>query len=251
VEAWRRFAFPLNVFLHVLGEEEREVAWLHYGVFSREDEPLPVAQERATGLLLSRLPPPPARVLDVGAGLGTTLARLAGWGYDAEGVTPSEAEVDAIRARHGDALRVHLARFEALDAPAYDAVVFHESSQYVDAAALFARARALTRLVVVLDEFALRDVSGPGALHSRDRFLAEAGRHGFSVIEELDLTAKAAPTMAYFARRLPAARDRLVADLGLAPAQIDELIASGARYRERYADGTYGYRLLRLASGAG
>jgi hypothetical protein len=126
-------------------------------------------------------------------------------------------------------------------------VFFQESSQYIDAEALFDGAAALTPLVIVLDEFALRPLDDEGALPSRDAFVAAASRHGFEITEEVDLTAQATPTMAYFADRLPAYRDRLIGDLGVTAGQVDELIESGARYRARYADGTYGYRLVRLA----
>lgn len=230
--------------MHILMHEEGEVAWLHYGLFEDADEPLARAQERSTELLLSRLPPPPAKLLEVGIGLATTLHRLTLLGYDVEGITPDAQQIAMARARYGDAVRVHLAAFETFAGTAYDAILFQESSQYIDAEALFKRAATLTANVVVLDEFALQPVEG---LHSRDAFLAAAARHGFEVIEEIDLSKKAAPTMEYFTHRIPAYRERLIADLHLTDAQIDHLVENGAKYRERYANGTYGYRLLRLA----
>lgn len=247
---WREFTYPLNVFMHILTHEEGDASWLHYGLFEFEGEPLAAAQERSTQLLLARLPPPPARLLEVGIGLGTTLRRLVDAGYDAEGITPDEKQIALIRARYGDTLRVHCARLEDFSVRAqgagdpYDVVIFQESSQYIDSEALFAKAAVLAPRVVVLDEFALRPVEEEGALHSREAFLAAAARHGFSVTEELDLSAQAAPTMAYFTDRIPAYRDRLIADLGITGQQVDDLVTSGARYRARYADGTYGYRLV-------
>jgi hypothetical protein len=206
-----------------------------------------VAQERSTELLLSRLPAPPARLLEAGIGLGTTLARLSSLGYEVEGLTPDASQIAAVRARHPE-LQVHCAPFETFDpGRTYDAVIFQESSQYIDAEALFARAAALAPLVIVLDEFALKPVEG---LHSLSAFLEAAARHGFTVAEELDLSTQAAPTMQYFRERIPRYRERLIDDLGLTDAQLDDLIASGARYIERYADGTYGYRLVRFTRGA-
>jgi len=156
----------------------------------------------------------------------------------------------AARKRFGESIGVHVAPLEMFETESrYDAVFFQESSQYIDAEALFARAKTLTKNVIVLDEFALRPIDEPGALHSRDAFLAAAARHGFAVIEELDLSAKAAPTMAYFTDRIPQYRQRLMRDLGLTDADIDHLVENGVRYRERYANGTYGYRLIRLRRG--
>mgnify|MGYP003579221412 CR=1 FL=1 len=47
--------------------------------------------------------------------------------------------------------------------------------------------------------------------------------------------------------RIPRYREALMAELGLTGKQIVELISSGREYRQRYADGTYGYRLFVLA----
>jgi hypothetical protein len=243
---WREFQYPLNVFMHILTHEHGDVTALHYGLFERDDESLYEAQERSTELLLSRLPPPPARLLEAGIGLGTTMRRLVALGYDVTGITPDAQQIAMVRARHGDALRVHCAPFEQFDdGTRYDVIIFQESSQYIDAEALFARAAALAPQVIVLDEFALREVEG---LHRLDAFLEAAARHRFDVIELLDLSKQAAPTMSYFATRIPEYRQRLIADLGITSQQVDDLVASGARYRERYADGTYGYRLVRLQS---
>jgi SAM-dependent methyltransferase len=248
---YRDFYYPLNVFMHILTHEEGGVTYLHYALFESEDksdsESIGAAQERSTELLLSRLPPPPARILEVGIGLGTTLLRLTRLGYDAEGITPDEKQIAMVRQRYGDELRVSCVSFEALEASLpFDVVVFQESSQYIDSETLFARARTLAPRVIVLDEFALQPLDQPGALHSRRRFLDAAAEAGFVVEEELDLSAQAAPTVDYFNVRLPRYREMLKADLGLTDGQVDDLIASGTRYRELYRSGVYGYRLIRL-----
>src|SRR5882672_4013523 len=90
---YRDFYYPLNVFMHILIREEGTVRYLHYGLFEDANERIALAQDRSTSFLLSRLPPPPARLLDVGVGLGTTLERLTRLGYDAEGITPDEKQI--------------------------------------------------------------------------------------------------------------------------------------------------------------
>ena len=237
---YRDFYYPLNVFMHILTHEEGGARYLHYGLFERPDEPIDAAQERSTELLLSRLPPPPARLLDVGVGLGTTLERLTRLGYDAEGITPDEKQAAMARGR------VTVARFESFEAAPYDVLVFQESSQYIDSDALFARARALAPRVLVLDEFAMQPLDDPGALRALDGFLRAAAANGFRVVEDLDLSARAAPTIDYFRARLPRYRNALVADLGLTQQQVDDLIAGGERYSSRYHRGVYSYRLLDL-----
>ncbi|HUR82073.1 MAG TPA: class I SAM-dependent methyltransferase [Thermoanaerobaculia bacterium] len=241
--AYRDFTYPLNVFMHILTHEEGEVAYLHYGLFERPDEPLLVAQERSTALLLSRLPPPPARLLEVGTGLGTTLAKLVARGYDVTGITPDASQIEIVRARHPHA-NVQCLRFEDFPpAERFEAVFFQESSQYIDSQALFAKARELTSHVIVLDELAMRD---EGALHRYDAFLDAARANGFTIAEDLDVSEKAPPTMDYFMSRIPRYRDRLIEDLGLDSQQIDDLLASGRDYVDHYRRGVYAYRLLQF-----
>jgi hypothetical protein len=247
VLAYKDFYYPLNVFMHILTHEEGGVTYLHYGLFEHPDEAIGVAQERSTRLLLDRLPARPATILEVGVGLATTLNRLTQLGYEIEGITPDDKQVAVIRQRYGSRVRVHCAPFETFaSAKRYDLLLFQESSQYIDSEALFRKASLLAPDIFVLDEFALKPLDAPG-LHSLEDFLAAAARYGYRLVEELDLSEKAAPTMMYFASRIPKYRDQLIADLGLTDAHIEELITSGQRYRDLYAHGVYGYRLMRFA----
>jgi cyclopropane fatty-acyl-phospholipid synthase-like methyltransferase len=113
---YRDFYYPLNVFMHILTHEEGGVDYLHYALFENEQERIGAAQEHSTELLLSRLPPPPSRILEVGIGLGTTLLRLTRLGYDAEGITPDEKQIAMVRERYGDEVRARHVAFEALEA---------------------------------------------------------------------------------------------------------------------------------------
>ncbi|HEX7419269.1 MAG TPA: class I SAM-dependent methyltransferase [Thermoanaerobaculia bacterium] len=239
---YRDFLYPLNVFMHVLTREEGGVSYLHYGLFERPDESIAAAQERSTKLLIDRLPPPPARILEVGIGLGTTLDRLTRLGYDAAGITPDAKQVAMARQRFGDAVRVENVAFEQFVPRPFDTIVFQESSQYIDASSLFAKAKEIGDDIIVVDEFS----TGEGALHRLDEFLQSAAANGYRLTEEVDLSTKAAPTIDYFMQRLERYRPALITDLALTNAQVDELIASGALYRQRYLDGTYVYRLLRF-----
>jgi hypothetical protein len=245
---YRDFAYPLNVLMHVLMLEEGVVGALHYGLFEDPTEQIGVAQARSTALLMSRLPPPPARLLDVGIGLGTTLHALTIAGYAAVGITPEASQVALAGARYGETLSAHCTRFEDLDSSfgPFDVVIFQESSQYIDSSGLFATAGALTSRVLVLDEFSLRSADPSHVLHSRANFLDAAARAGFALVEERDLSMQAAPTVDYFLERLPRHRDALQQAVGVTEQQLAALVESGHRYRRHYADGTYGYRLMDL-----
>jgi hypothetical protein len=239
---YRDFYYPLNVFMHILTHEEGRAEALHYGLFETAGESLLAAQERSTQLLLSRLPQPPARLLEAGIGLGTTLHRLAGMDYAITGITPDDKQIAMVRERF-PSLDVHCVRFEEFTGGPFDCVFFQESSQYIESHALFSKAAELTKHVIVLDEFALQD---EGALHRYDAFLDAAKQHGFTLAEEVDLSKKAPPTIDYFRERLPKYRERLIADLGLTSQQVDELIAGGEQYRALYDRGVYGYKLVQF-----
>jgi cyclopropane fatty-acyl-phospholipid synthase-like methyltransferase len=247
---YREFPFPLNALLLVLLREEGRVEAMHYGLFEREGEPIGAAQERSTALLLSRLPAPPCRLLEVGIGLGTMLGRLLSLGYQAEGITPDARQMAVARSRFGDRFPAHAVGLEGFRTEArYDAIVFQESSQYIDSATLARRARELAApgaVLVVLDEFALGEVRKADALPRLDRFLACAAGEGFRLEEQLDLSRQAAPTVDYFLSRIPSHRAEIEAELGVGPAELDALLTSGAAYRELYRTGEYGYRLLVL-----
>ena len=69
-------------------------------------------------LLLSALPPAPARVADLGCGTGTIAVLLAGEGYDVHGVDLSGAMVAAARAKAAEAgVTVQLQQGDAASPP--------------------------------------------------------------------------------------------------------------------------------------
>ena len=244
--AYAGLPYPLNAFGYVLTAEEGDVDALHYGLFDGPADSLRAAQERATELLLSRLPPPPACLLDVGSGLGTTVARLVAMGFQASGITPDPVQVRLARRRHGAGVPVSCLAFEDVEAGRhYDAVVFQESAQYIAGETLFATARQVTAAVIVMDEFAL-DANSPGSLHALGPFLAAARGQGFDLTEAVDLSQQAAPTIDWFTDRFSRHRDALVREVGLAPAQVEELLVAGPTNADLYRRGLYGYRLLQF-----
>lgn len=250
VAAYRDFTYPLNVFMHILLQEEARVDYLHYGIFENPAQSLLAAQERSTELLFERLPPVPSCLLEVGIGLGTALNKLVRRGYRATGISPDASQITMARQRYGDDLPVACSRLEDFQSPhRFDAVIFQESSQYIPELQLFGQAGQLLDSggrVIVLDEFSAVPLDDPRALHSLESFKSAAHDAGFRIVEELDLTERAAPTIDYFTTRLPRFRDSLLRELGITSAQIEDLIENGRRYRDRYGRGEYVYRLLRF-----
>ena len=237
------FAFPLNVYARLLELREGRVDHLHFGVFESPGEPVLQAQQRASELLWQALPPP-CRLLEIGTGLGTTLARLRASGFAATGITPDGAQVQAAHERHDGAVAIEPARLEDFDHDAgrWQALLFQESAQYIRPVALFDAADRLLddgpSTLVVMDEFALdrRDDTHHG-LHALGAFCALAAT---------DLSQQVRPTLDYLLQGIAEFGARLAADLNLASGRLAELAASLGRYQRLYAEGVYGYALLRF-----
>jgi SAM-dependent methyltransferase len=121
--------------------------------------------------VLGHLPPPPARVLEVGCGRGDLARALAAAGHDVTAIDPDAPEGPLFR-------RVTLEDF-AEPGP-FDAAVASRSLHHVaDLAIALDKVARLLRPggVLVLDEFAKERLEGPTAewYHERRRALAESG----------------------------------------------------------------------------
>ncbi|MEX0860418.1 MAG: class I SAM-dependent methyltransferase, partial [Cucumibacter sp.] len=160
------------------------------------------AQERHVDKLLSLLPPPPARVLDVGGGTGEMAARLAGLGYTVEMITPSATQAGLARQRLGGKAKVIEARFEAFEGEGpYEVCLWSESFQYVPMRDSLPRTRRLIvpgGTVVIADCFRRESFAGgraPGGGHRWPAFLEAAGAEGFEIVSDEDVTEAVAPSM--------------------------------------------------------
>lgn len=248
------FSFPLNVYALLLQLEEGEARYLHYGLFEHAQMTAGEAQQRASERLWQQLPPP-CRLLDVGLGLGTSLARLSAEGYAALGISPDAAQLDWVRARHGHQLAMRCCRFEDFDElpGQWQAMLFQESSQYIDLLELFAGAQRLLSVhgeLLIMDEFRLRRTAGQaGGLHELAQLRTLAGRFGFEVVCCEDLSQAAAGTVDWLLAACERQQAQLLlqlAPLGVDEARLAQLQAANREYRQRYASGEYGYFLLRL-----
>lgn len=246
---YKHFSFPLNVYAHVLEKEDGRVDYLHYGLFDREGISANEAQANSSELLWHNLPPP-CKLLEVGIGLGTTLARLCREGYSATGITPDASQIAYARNRYGEGLPAVCTKLEDYCEAAgqWDAVLFQESAQYVDPIDLF---EAVGRLlvadgkVVVVDEFALkRTENHKEGLHYLEHFLRLAERAGFSLETRIDLSKLATPTLDWLLAAVKRHRGTLHNELGVSEESLEALETSNRIYREKYVNGQFGYFLL-------
>jgi SAM-dependent methyltransferase len=127
--------------------------------------------------LASRLPPPPARVLEVGCGSGELAVALAAAGYDVTAIKPEAPDGPIFR-------RVRLEEFS--DAGGFDAVVASTSLHHVaDLEGAVDRLAELLRRggLLVLEEFVRERLAGPTAhwFHGQRLALAALGREDATV----------------------------------------------------------------------
>lgn len=249
----RDFSFPLNVYGALLEWTQGRLEHLHFGLFESTNEPIAQAQERASERLWAQMPPSPCRVLEVGIGVGTTLARLRDRGYAAVGVTPEPAQAAFARRRHGPDLAIETTRLEDLgpEHGPFDLMLLQESAQYIEPRSLFDAADRLLApdraTLLVMDEFALRrDSEADFGLHLLPHFVAIARRFGWRLVHDEDVSAQARTTLDMMLRLGASHRQRLQDELGIGAADLDALEQSNLRYRDCYRRGVYGYRVLRF-----
>ena len=251
ISPYKHFTFPLNVYAQALEFEEGRAEHLHFGLFEPGITDLGRAQAHSTEWLLSKLPLPPCRILEVGIGLATTLTLLLDKGYDIHGITPDGQQIAHARARLGESAPVTCVRLEDFTTDmGFDVILFQGSAQYIEPLDLFNCALNLLKpggTILILDEFALRREGEVNeGLHLLDDFIQLSARFGFKLNDQLNLSALAAPTLDYLLRVTTRHQQRLCETLELNPVEMEVLNDSNRAYRQKYAEGRYGYALLLL-----
>jgi len=225
--------FPFNIYAHALRLYEGVASDLHFGLFKNDKISMRTAQQSTHELLLSKLPPSPCRIVEVGIDPGAaTSPMLSQLGYEVRSITLGTLET-----------------FNA-EAQDFDIVLFKESAQYIDQPVIFNKALDLlspSGQLIVMGEFALKHtITHSEHLHLLKNMIMLAERSGFELIENLDLSALAAPTFDYLLQAISTCRQRLIKDLFLNPEQLTQLEQSNRINREKYTNGQYGYALLRF-----
>jgi cyclopropane fatty-acyl-phospholipid synthase-like methyltransferase len=251
----KNFTFPLNVYSHILIKDYGRFDYLHYGLFSADDTSVLTAQQRATDLLFAHLPQNSCKILEVGIGLGTTLAKLVKAGYKVIGITPDENQIRYAKNSYGEQLPAVHSRLEDFSTTQkFDLIMFQESAQYIDTTTIFNKAIELLTddgQIIIMDEIALRKcLPSERGLPLLDHYISLAQEKGFELIEQLDLSSQALPTNQYILDAVIRYRENAIDELGLSAADIDGLIDSAKRYLEKYEDGRYGYCFLQFKTRA-
>ena len=237
---FRTLDFPLNAYACALWLEQAQVDYLHYG-FSPGDGGMSVAQQRSTDFLLQRMAAPPARVLEVGIGLGSTAKQLRARGFDYTGVTPDAQQI-AYCHSFDPTLRLIQSRFNDLSLPkgSFDVVMFQESSQYMATRPLLNMAHALLAAggqLLILDEVETQRVPD---------LIALAHECAFALLETQDVTAQAAPSLPFLIGILNRHHAVLLEELGCSERAMATLMQHLEQQRLAYAENRFSYRFFAL-----
>lgn len=237
---FRTLDFPLNAYACALWLEQAHVDYLHYG-FNPSDGGMSAAQQRSTDLLLQRIRAAPARVLEVGIGLGSTAKQLCARGYDYTGVTPDAQQI-AYCHSFDPSLHLIQSRFNdlSLARASFDVVMFQESSQYMATRPLLTTAHALLAdagQLLILDEVETERVSN---------LINLANECGFELVETLDVTRMAAPSLNVLIDLLARHRAVLLHELGCSERAMDMLMLQLNKQCLAYQEGRFSYRYFEL-----
>lgn len=192
----------LRFYSDVLGLEH-----LHYGMWVRDEEltlaNLKAAQARYQQAIIDLLPPPPARILDVGCGTGELSKALKAIGYEVEGLSPDINHVASYADKVGQPF--HHCVFEdfAPQRP-YDVVIMSESCQYIKLDKLFpVLDAAMTQAAVwiVVDYFVKDGVAGVMAKsgHTYTMFQRAVANSHLTMDYDRDITEAVLPTLDFAA----------------------------------------------------
>jgi hypothetical protein len=249
----RNLAFPFNVYAHARMLQEGESAGFHHAPFPDGTRFSPVTQREFADLILTKLPPPPGQILEIGSsGSDAALSWLSQRGYTVQSITAATRAMAYVQdASSADNLVTnHELETYRAEPESFMAILLKDSAQTIEPLAIFNKAQDLlapSGHLLLMDEFLLKNdatLRNPANLHYLDHMITLAGRFGFELIEHTDLSALAAPAVDYRLQIIATHRQRLIKDLSLSHEQLAQLEQSNRVFRDLYRNQQAGYALL-------
>ncbi len=257
--------FPANIYANAIQLAYGSVEYTGYGVavpacgaadggggeVAQTAVDIPAAQRHVARLLLERLPAAPARVLEVGCGLGTLARQMTACGHRVTAISDDPFEV-----QHLEGLPAHCVRLEDFTTAAerFDVIVLHNSAHYIPALKLLGKARDLLRpggQLLMADIFIQNDEE-PAAerLPVLKHFQQLAQRMGFQLQHQQQFDAQAGGCLGRLLLHLKDLQDELQGICRISQADFQQLLAALERSQEDLRSGRHIYALLDFTSPA-
>jgi SAM-dependent methyltransferase len=178
---------------------------LHFG-FWGEGEPVKLdfrmirqAQARYTKLLVNTVPPGVHDILDVGCGVGCNARALVQKGYQVTSISP-DTNHEKFFQDAPQALRFCRSKYEDFSSTdRYDLVLMSESQNYFDADIGLSQTRRLLRpggYLLICGMFRKQNTPKFDQVRNvEDEYLGKAVKHGFELVERVDITPNVTPTL--------------------------------------------------------
>jgi SAM-dependent methyltransferase len=178
---------------------------LHYGYWGN-GEPIKLdfriirqAQARYTKLLVDTVPPGVRTILDVGCGVGCNARALTQKGYKVTSISP-DGNHEKFFQDAPEPLRFFQSKYENFSSnERYDLVLMSESQNYFDADAGLAQTRRLLTpggYLLICGMFRKKNTREFDQVRNVEaEYLRKAQRHGFELIERVDITPNVTPTL--------------------------------------------------------
>jgi SAM-dependent methyltransferase len=251
----RQFKFPANIYATALELTYGRAEFTGYGLaeISSDGSSINVnaAQRQVANLLLARLPGEPARILEVGCGLGTLAIEMARSGHRVTAISNDPAEIKQLHSADVPDLECQHIPFEAFSSPfKFDVIVFHNSAHYIKSLHLLTRAQQLLSAggqVLISDEFVLdSNLIEPVAIPVLKDFLQLAQRLSFRVLEQISFGEQPGNCIDGFLPLLKKYQQQLVEMCAVPETQLEDLHAGLVLSREKFTSGRHVYALLNL-----
>ncbi|HEV3317176.1 MAG TPA: methyltransferase domain-containing protein [Candidatus Angelobacter sp.] len=178
---------------------------LHYGYWGN-GEPIKLdfriirqAQARYTKLLVDTVPPGVRTILDVGCGVGCNARALTQKGHKVTSISP-DGNHEKFFQDAPEPLRFFQSKYENFSSnERYDLVLMSESQNYFDADAGLAQTRRLLTpggYLLICGMFRKKNTREFDQVRNVEaEYLRKAQRHGFELIERVDITPNVTPTL--------------------------------------------------------
>ena len=232
---------------------------LHFGFWPDNSVNLSLeeAQETMFQRLLEHFPDPPARVLDVGCGLGRSAFLLKQKGYQVVAIAPAAEMIAYASEKYGgDHIEFHVAGFPdgedtGFAAATYDVILFQESLQYLRALPLvFEKCRALLHpkgRLIIGDEICYDpSIKTETAVHRSEDVVTALLENGFRITDHKKIGNNVLPTCDQVIRQFTEKFDQIVGAVCTEDAaeRLGFFLKGWKAQKDWYAEQKMGYDII-------